>query len=71
MTAAVKGPALYFPSIEKTDGQPTQHSFDQIAGMPGQSHMASVGFLRDTHSMGYGHANAIVAHPLAAMKGAS
>jgi Domain of unknown function (DUF4287) len=72
MTTAekVKGPASYFPSIEKTYGQPMQHWFDQIASLLGQPHMQIVSFLKDTHGLGHGHANAIVAHQLAARKGA-
>jgi hypothetical protein len=71
MTTAekVKGPASYFPSIEKTYGQPMQHWFDQIADRLDQPHMQIVSFLKDTHAMGHGHANAIVAHQLAARKG--
>jgi hypothetical protein len=69
MTEKVKGPASYFPSIEKTYGQPVQYWFDQIAGMLDQPHMKIVGYLKDTHAMGHGHANAIVAHQLAARKG--
>jgi hypothetical protein len=68
MTDNVKGPASYFPSIEKTYGQPMQHWFDQIADRLDQSHMAIVAFLKDTHAMGHGHANAIVAYQLAARK---
>ncbi|GAB1360912.1 DUF4287 domain-containing protein [Rhodobacter sp.] len=65
-----KGPASYFPSIEKTYGKPMQFWFDQIAGLPDQPHMKIVGFLKETHAMGHGHANAIVAHQLAVKKGA-
>jgi Domain of unknown function (DUF4287) len=68
MTEKVKGPASYFPSIEKTYGQPVQHWFDQIADKLDQSHMQIVAFLKETHAMGHGHANAIVAHQLAAKK---
>ena len=70
MTETVKGPASYFPSIEKTYGQPMSHWFAQIAGMLDQPHMQIVGFLKETHGLGHGHANAIVAHQLAARKGA-
>lgn len=70
MTEQVKGPASYFPSIEKKYGQPMQHWFDQIAPMLDQSHMQIVSFLKETHAMGHGHANAIVAHQLAKNKGA-
>ncbi|MBL9073670.1 DUF4287 domain-containing protein [Tabrizicola sp.] len=69
MTETVKGPASYFPSIEKTYGQPVGHWFAQIAGMLDQPHMQIVGFLKETHGLGHGHANAIVAHQLAARKG--
>lgn len=68
MTDKVKGPASYFPSIEKTYGQPMQHWFDQIAARLDQSHMQIVSFLKETHAMGHGHANAIVAHQLAQKK---
>jgi len=71
MTEAVKGPASYFPSIEKKYGQPLSYWFAQIEAMLDQPHMRIVAFLKDTHSMGHGHANAIVAHQLAAKKGAS
>jgi hypothetical protein len=69
MTEKAKGPASYFPSIEKTYGQPMQHWFDAIAGRLDQLHMQIVAFLKDTHALGHGHANAIVAHQLAAKKG--
>ena len=70
MTEPVKGPASYFPSIEKKYGQPMQHWFDQIAPLLDQPHMQIVAFLKDNHAMGHGHANAIVAHQLAKNKGA-
>ncbi len=69
MTDKVQGPASYFPSIEKKYGQPMRHWFDQIEGMLDQPHMQIVALLKDTHAMGHGHANAIVAHQLAARKG--
>ena len=68
MTEPVKGPASYFPSIEKTYGQPIQHWFDQIAAMLDRPHMQIVSFLKETHALGHGHANAIVAHQLAQKK---
>ena len=70
MTAQVKGPASYFPSIEQKYGQPMQHWFDQIATRLDEPHMQIVSFLKETHAMGHGHANAIVAHQLAKNKGA-
>jgi hypothetical protein len=69
MTEKVKGPASYFPSIEKAYGQPMSHWFDLIKDRLDQPHMAVVAYLKDTHKMGHGHANAIVAHQLAAKKG--
>jgi Domain of unknown function (DUF4287) len=68
MTDVVKGPASYFPSIEKTYGQPMSYWFDLIAPLLDHSHMQIVAVLKGTHSMGHGHANAIVAHQLAAQK---
>lgn len=71
MTAPVKGPASYFPSIEKTYGQPVAHWLDLIAGMDGQTHMQRVARLKSEHGLGHGHANALVAHALAGSKGKS
>ena len=67
MTDTVKGPASYFPSIEARYGQPVAHWLDLIAGMEGP-HMARVARLKAEHGMGHGHANALVAHALAAKK---
>jgi hypothetical protein len=61
----VKGPASYFPSIEKTYGQPVVHWRAIVrAAMPAK-HMELVNILKTTHGLGHGHANAIVAHTLA------
>ena len=64
MTDTVKGPASYFPSIEAKYGQPVQHWLDLIATRTGHPHMQIVGWLKDIHGLGHGHANALVAHAL-------
>ncbi len=60
--AAVKGPASYFPSIEKTYGQPISHWLKLLDSMNDKTHMKAVAFLKSEHKMGHGHANALVAH---------
>jgi hypothetical protein len=70
MTEKVQGPASYFPSIEKTNGQPMQHRFAVIGPLLGRAHKRIVGHLKSERGLGRGHANAIVAHQLARMKGA-
>jgi hypothetical protein len=62
MSEQVKGPASYFPSIEKTYGKPMQHWFDLLAGKTDLKHMEQVAWLKAEHAMGHGHANAIVAY---------
>ncbi len=64
----VKGPASYFPSIEKTYGQPVTHWLDLIADRD-EPHMQTVAWLKETHGLGHGHANALVAHARASRKG--
>lgn len=65
MAEAVKGPASYFPSIEKTYGQPIGHWKTIVRdNLPGR-HMDLVALLNSEHGMGHGHANAVVAHVLA------
>ena len=64
----VKGPASYFPSIEKKYGQPIAHWIDLVAAREGEAHMQRVNWLKTEHGMGHGHANAIVAYQLAALK---
>ena len=62
MTEKVKGPASYFPSIEKTYGQPVAHWLDLIAARPEEAHMQTVAWLKSDHGLGHGHANALVAY---------
>ena len=58
----IKGPASYFPSIEKTYGKPISHWLDVIDGMADARHMEKVARLKDEHGLGHCHANALVAH---------
>jgi Domain of unknown function (DUF4287) len=60
--APVKGPASYFPSIEKTYGRPIAHWLDLVAAMGPLKHMEKVAILKADHGLGHGHAKAIVAH---------
>ncbi|MET3794086.1 DUF4287 domain-containing protein [Aquamicrobium terrae] len=62
---SVKGPASYFPSIEKKYGRPVEEWFELIRARAGSKHMELVAWLKDTHGMGHGHANALVAYVLA------
>ncbi|HRD46346.1 MAG TPA: DUF4287 domain-containing protein [Caulobacter sp.] len=60
-----KGPASYFPSMEKTYGQPISHWQTLIRARHPAKHMELVAMLKDEHGMGHGHANAVVAYTLA------
>ena len=62
MTEQVKGPASYFPSIEKKYGQSVQHWFDILAKHTSKAHMEMVAVLKAEHGLGHGHANALVAY---------
>ncbi len=64
----VKGPASYFPSIEKKYGQPIDRWLNLLAGLGDKKHMELVAWLKTEHGMGHGHANALVAHHLASSK---
>jgi len=61
----VKGPASYFPSIEKTYGKPIAEWQEVVRSHAVKRHMEIVGILKSEHGMGHGHANAIVAYTLA------
>ena len=62
---AVKGPASYFPSIEKKYGKPISHWMHVIEQAGSLKHMALVSHLKTEHQLGHGHANALVAWYLA------
>ncbi|MFE9169858.1 DUF4287 domain-containing protein [Streptomyces kebangsaanensis] len=64
MTATVKGPASYFPSIEKKYGRPIAEWQDLIRSSSLTRHMELVDWLKAEHGLGHGHANALVAHTL-------
>ena len=57
-----KGPASYFPSIEKKYGRPIAHWMDVLEGLKDRKHMEMVAVLKAEHHLGHGHANALVAH---------
>ena len=65
-TPKVKGPASYFPSIEKTYGEPIAHWMGILKQASTVKHMELVNLLKTQHQLGHGHANALVAHFLAA-----
>ncbi len=67
-TDAVKGPASYFPSIEKKHGQPVSHWLTLLEQRGAARHMELVGWLKSEYGLGHGHANALVAHHLAGKK---
>ncbi len=67
-TEKPKGPASYFPSIEKQYGQSMAHWFVLLKSCEGMKHMEMVTWLKSEHGMGHGHANAIVAYCLATNK---
>lgn len=62
MSDKVKGPASYFPSIEKKYGRPISHWLELVGQKQDMKHMEVVGWLKSEHGLGHGHANAIVAH---------
>lgn len=61
----VKGPASYFPSIEKKYGRPIAEWQQLIRGAGLTKHSELVNWLKSKHEMGHGHATALVAHTLA------
>ncbi len=61
----VKGPASYFPSIEKTYGKPISHWLEILSRIKGKKHMEMVTILKSEHGLGHGQANALVAYHMA------
>ena len=57
----IKGPASYFPSIEKKYGLPISHWMEVLRKAGPMKHMELVNHLKTNHEMGHGHANALVA----------
>jgi hypothetical protein len=60
-----KGPASYFPAIEKTYGKPIDHWLAVLRKHGPATHMERVNPLKTQHGLGHGHANALVAYFLA------
>jgi Domain of unknown function (DUF4287) len=60
-----KGPASYFPSIERKYGKPISHWLGALARAGVLKHMELVNHLKSQYGLGHGHANALVAHFLA------
>lgn len=58
----VKGPASYFPSIERAYGRSIDDWMQVLNDMRGAKHMEMVAALKSRHGVGHGHANALVAH---------
>lgn len=58
----VKGPAAYFPSIEKKYGFPIEHWLNLLKEQKQLKHMEMVAWLKTEHNLGHGHANALVAY---------
>jgi hypothetical protein len=58
----IKGPASYFPSIEKTYGKPISHWLKLLNSVQDRKHGEQVAFLKSEHKLGHGHANALVAY---------
>ena len=61
----LKGPASYFPSIEKKYGKPIEHWMEVLKQAEPLKHMELVAQLKAGHQLGHGHANALVAWYLA------
>jgi hypothetical protein len=61
----IKGPASYFPAIEKKYGRPIAEWKAIVRAACPAKHMELVAMLMERHGLGHGHANAIVAHTLA------
>ena len=71
MSETVKGPASYFPSIEKKYGRPVAEWQDLIRASPLTKHRELVDWLKAEHGLGHGHANALSRTPSPRTRGAS
>jgi hypothetical protein len=63
-TEKVRGPASYFPSIERSYGRTIAEWKAMIRKRGPAKHMELVNWLKAEHGMGHGHANALVGHTL-------
>ncbi|MFC4125428.1 DUF4287 domain-containing protein [Nocardia rhizosphaerae] len=54
------GPASYFPSIEAKYGKPVDEWLTLLAAAGTTGHSALVNWLKTEHSLGHGHATALV-----------
>jgi hypothetical protein len=61
MAAKVRGPAAYFPSIEKKYGRSIGEWQRLMAATGITKHMDLVEWLKKEHGLGHGHANALTA----------
>ena len=61
-TEKPKGPASYFPSIEKKYGKPIDFWMKELKKVSKLAHMEQVAHLKTKFEMGHGHANALVAY---------
>jgi hypothetical protein len=61
MADKVTGPRSYFPSIERTYGEPIEVWMARLDAVSDAKHMDQVAHLKTEYGMGHGHANAIVA----------
>ncbi|WP_082528586.1 DUF4287 domain-containing protein [Methylobacterium sp. Leaf466] len=68
-TELTKGPASYFPSIEKKYGRPISEWQQIVRDRLPAKHMDLVSILKSEHGMGHGHAIAVVAYVLSTGKG--
>lgn len=61
MAEKVTGPKSYFPSIERTYGEPIDVWMSRLDAVHDARHMDQVAYLKSEYGMGHGHANALVA----------
>jgi hypothetical protein len=71
MTEKVKGPASYFPSIEKKYGRPVSEWLELIHSSNLTGHKPLVDWLKSTYGIGHGHYTALVGYALAQRKGSA